>query len=362
MTWRELLMRLQTEGLLTADAAAQVEVQLGTQGADSPASPPTPWYVRVLVIVSAWIAALLFLVFLFGMAFFDVEETALVLGVGFIAVAVGLRRWAKGLFLQQMAFAVSVTGQACFLFGLVDVLGEVPNADVLIWLAALLLQLAMLVLYPDVAHRFVSVVAAVGAMLGLLYTTKLWDGVHGVTALLVAGTGWLWMQEVRLQTGRFAALQRPVAYGGVFALLLLFGLAVMPAEVLPLVRWWPSTLVLAAGLLALVGWLFHLRQQPVLSRPVLVLAVAVVLVAVLTREAPGVLASLLVLAIGFDRHNRVLMGLALIALALYLGWFYYDLGLSLLYKSFLLMGTGIVLLALRWGIGRFFPLERHASA
>jgi hypothetical protein len=255
-----------------------------------------------------------------------------------------------------MAFAISVTGQATLLFGLADLLDEA----VLIWAAALVLQLLLFVLYPDGAHRFVSAVVAVAAVLGLLFTVELQEGVHGVTAVLVAGTVALWQAETRLRTGRFAALQGPLAYAVAFSLLLLFALAVVPLEVLPVIGWWPSTLVLAMGLLGLLVWIIRAHHPGGFSP--LVLTLAVVLVAVLTHDAPGVLAAVLVLVLGFHRHNRVLMGLALLALALYLGWFYYHMHLSLLNKSLLLMGTGAVLLALRWGMGRFFQPERDATA
>jgi hypothetical protein len=356
MTWRDLLARWRAVGLLTDEAAAQVEA--GMQQEEAKPSATIPWYVRVLVIVSAWVAALLFMVFLFGMDLFDFDDTAAVLGVVFIAGAIGLRRWAKGLFLQQMAFAISVTGQATLLFGLADLLDEA----VLSWTAALVLQLLLFVLYPDGAHRFVSAVVAVATVLGLLYTVELQEGAHGVTAVLVAGAVVLWEAETRLRTGRFAALQGPLAYAVAFSLLLLFALAVVPLEVLPVIGWWPSTLVLAMGLLGLLVWIIRAHQPRGHPPLVLALALAVVLVAVLTHDAPGVLAAVLVLVLGFHRHNRVLMGLALLALALYLGWFYYHMHLSLLNKSLLLMGTGAVLLALRWGMGRFFQLERHATA
>ena len=60
----------------------------------------------------------------------------------------------------------------------------------------------------------------------------------------------------------------------------------------------------------------------------------------------------LVITLGFASAQRALMGLGLVGFAFYLWHFYYQLDLTFLAKSMVLAGTGVVLLGLRWVIGR----------
>ena len=75
---------------------------------------------------------------------------------------------------------------------------------------------------------------------------------------------------------------------------------------------------------------------------------AALVIAVCGVAAPGVSAAILVLTLGFANGNRVLMGLGLMAFGVYLSHFYYQLSVTLLMKSFVLMVTGAALLGVYW--------------
>ena len=68
---------------------------------------------------------------------------------------------------------------------------------------------------------------------------------------------------------------------------------------------------------------------------------------------PGILAALLVLTLGFWRNSRDLMALAAIFLVFYIWAYYYSLEWTLLAKSLVLLGSGIILLALRYFVVRW---------
>jgi uncharacterized membrane protein len=62
---------------------------------------------------------------------------------------------------------------------------------------------------------------------------------------------------------------------------------------------------------------------------------------------PGVLAAVIVIVLGFQRGNRLLLGLGSVFLVIFLIAFYYHLDISLLQKSLILVATGLLLLGLR---------------
>ncbi len=74
---------------------------------------------------------------------------------------------------------------------------------------------------------------------------------------------------------------------------------------------------------------------------------------------PGITAAILVLVLGFQRGQRVLMGLALVFLAVFLIAFYYHLDVTLLVKSGILAASGIVLLGMRWALLRQHDPAAH---
>jgi len=64
-------------------------------------------------------------------------------------------------------------------------------------------------------------------------------------------------------------------------------------------------------------------------------------------SSPGIVAGAATLVLAFDRRNRVLLGLAVIFLLVFGSAYYYSLGLTLLQKSGVLVGSGFLLIAIR---------------
>ena len=89
------------------------------------------------------------------------------------------------------------------------------------------------------------------------------------------------------------------------------------------------------------------------NRVVIALAAGCFLLLVPSLRMPGILAALIVLVLGFWRSNRGLMGLASIFLVFYIWAYYYSLEWTLLVKSLVLLGSGGILLAVRFFILRF---------
>ncbi|WP_456429825.1 DUF4401 domain-containing protein [Rhodocaloribacter sp.] len=340
-TLRTVLSRLREEGLVDDELLAAEALDAEPEG--------DPWYLRVLAGGGAWFAAVLFLVFLFSFSAFRSDEGMLTLGLVLLGAALGLHRRARGLFLEQLAFALSLAGQFSFLGGL----GQILDWTAAVWALVIVLEAALLFLYPDALHRFVSTLAGVGATAAFFHALDLPDLLHALVFGLAAGSGLLWEREARLVRSRFSGLARPVAYGLAAGLLGVLVLSVMPdVEVYAVTAWWPSTLGLAAALGRLVHRILttDAPATPPLARALLF--AGLLAVALLTRDAPGITAALFVLTLGFHRGDRLLMAFALAFLAVFLGFFYYHMDLTLLAKSLMLIGSGVVLLGVRVALRR----------
>ena len=122
---------------------------------------------------------------------------------------------------------------------------------------------------------------------------------------------------------------------------------------------------MALVLLYLAYRLLYELERPLLSPVGLWALVAVALLLIPAYQTPGILAAVIVLLLGFWRNNVLLMGLATLFLLFFLSAYYYNLEITLLNKSYILMGTGVVLLALRFAfqqvVGRP-TIEREQTA
>jgi hypothetical protein len=315
----------------------------------------TPWYVRALVGISAWIAAVLLIAFLVGGTQLVKSGEALI-GVGLLlcAVAIAIRRsLPSSIFAAQLALALSLAGQALFGGGVSDLSNALPTTV----LAICVLEIALIAIYPETLHRFLSTIVIVGALVVLLFHWNAPGAVHPLVGLLTVGALTLWERESALAAARAEVVTRPIAYGLTIALLGVLCLGI--AELIPIPHWWISGLLLLPALLVLEYRIVSRFAPPPAAAMVPWLAAGTLLVSIPALWTPGVLAAVIVIVLGFQRGNRLLLGLGAAFLAVFLITFYYHLDVTLLVKSLLLLATGLLLLGLRAlmpSVGRGAPL------
>jgi hypothetical protein len=110
------------------DSSVSVWSELSVAGIVQGEMPSTheiesPWYVKVLLAFSGWLAALFVLGFIWaGYVFIVKSNTAsLVTGGLMIAAAYAILRMPKNEFFEHVALAVSLAGQALMIFAIVKI-------------------------------------------------------------------------------------------------------------------------------------------------------------------------------------------------------------------------------------------------
>ncbi|OJH35325.1 DUF4401 domain-containing protein [Cystobacter ferrugineus] len=324
----------------------------------------TPWFVNVLSGLGAWVASVFLVIFLALFLLDDSKTGAIVTGLLITAGAVVLRRASSHVFITQLALSAGLAGQGFFLVGV----GSLWRSEATIALAALVLQLVLLVVYPDTLQRFLSTLFA---GLSLLYLLRVHApavvadvALVGITALAHV----LLLQQGRLQSRvRVAPLVTPAAFGLITTL---FWVLLMRTWFQGFYQYFfrkggelPAG-VLTLGLAAVTlysAWrvMEETRAGPGGAAGVTAFA-ALALTALLTLNTPGVIAALGVLMLGFHRRNAVLLGLAVLFILVFGVSYYYDLKMSLLAKSLALLGSGLLMLGLRLFIARRFPVAGEA--
>jgi uncharacterized protein DUF4401 len=313
----------------------------------------TPWYVRVMLGIAGWLAAGFLLGFVgVGLAFVMESRTASV-AVGFMVIAAAyavFRVAPRNDFSSMFGLAVSFAGQALVMFGIVGfferhMTGAAP------WLLVAAIQAALAVAMPNFIHRVVS---AAAAALAFVYACEV-SGAHAAGAgLLAASVAFVWLQETRF--GRFVAVAPPIGYGLTLAMIHVEGMASFRHSLAILVQEkaflgaspWIGEALVAIALLASV-WVLSRRAGWGTAEPRTLLGLAgTALIGAASFKAPGVAAGLMIVLLGFANGNRVLTGLGIASLLVYVSGYYYLLDATLLVKSGALLATGAALLGVRW--------------
>ncbi|AGC47535.1 hypothetical protein MYSTI_06262 [Myxococcus stipitatus DSM 14675] len=356
---RDVFQGLQREGHLDEVAESRARTTLEALQRTSTA---TPWFVKVLTGIGAWMSASFILSFFACIGIGQNEVAFILLGVVCCVAATALRRLSSGAFLEQLALALALAGLGIVTAGVALETGEAQPAA----LANLVFSAALIIAFPDSTLRVIATFTLVGAALVLLWNFLGILGVDlGVFVCAALAQGLL-LYQPRLAAGRMGEALGSLSLGlatCVPALLLVrssmrlldvenwfrFGDASAPNG--PLVL---TLLLTALALYAAWHTMNELDLEPASTAGAGVFA-ALTLMAVLTLHTPAIIASIGLLLTGFLRRNVVVLGLAVAFLVLSGAWYYYDLSLTLLAKSGALVGSGAVLLALRWFLFRRAP-------
>ena len=338
LTFREVFEQLVQEGLILPEATTEIQDVLSSEFV----TDSSPWYVRILVGLSAWIAAILFLVSLFGLSVIDSPTGAIVIGIIFMVFTILGRRYTQHLFLSQLAFVLNLAGQILCIGGI----GFEAESLSVAAISTLPLASILLGVYPDSVHRFFSVLFSFGAAITLVYDLDIPNAIHVFILFAAAAVFFVWEHESELRTGKYSEFFEPVGYGLTTVLFFMLIPSILPD--IPVSSWWVSTTGLLVLLLIVEVHLLNFHQIRITHSLGIILLLGTVIVSIPFFAAPGIIAALLVLLLGFQRGNHVLTGLAIIFLAVFLVAFYYHLDLTLLAKSGILFISGIGLIGLRF--------------
>ncbi len=348
MKQSELLANLVSEGVLDPDVRDRI-VEQNRQPAES-----DPIGIKILAGIGGWFAALFLLPFI-GMIADSMNSGIgwLVSGIVLLVLAILLRRKTQSTFPGQLALAFALAGHLAAVGGLVEGLSNRYE-----WVSAILAHAVVMgAVYPffnSGIYRFIGALA-LGIMVTLWVIVELdaFPLIHALIAIETLTIGIL-MQE----RSRHPSLNP----------LFVAAVCMLPAtlvfmDVTQMDSWWhssfrgaiwPSSLIVAAGLVTLFvriagGW-------GSLRRPwLLAVVLAVILLGLFTT--PGILVAIGLLVIGFADQDRLVSAIAFVFLPVFLVFYYYTLHVDLAYKSAVVTASGILLLALRWGLRQLQPAE-----
>lgn len=302
----------------------------------------TAWYMKVLTGVSGWFASLSFLAAVFALIGSDMDEAGILFGIVLCAAAWGINHFSGNkLFARQFALSLCLAGQASATLFFTN--GGRSTAAACIF--SIILSAVILAAYGYSVARFIAALAAVISVIVLMADHELYNVFSVVILFLAAAEFVLWIHEPDLAAGPVAGISRACAYAFAVSLLALPFLSVENFFERVKIVWAPATIGMAVLFIVLQAKIFTYYRKPLAGPYFAAAAGCTVAFAAVTLDSPGIITALFVTALGFFRGNRILTALAGACLGVYIAAFYYNLSMTLLVKSYILMGSGAILLA-----------------
>lgn len=310
-----------------------------------------PLYIRALVGVGAFIASIcLIALVLFGLEI-DQEEDILICGLVFMALAIGLQRFGgesatiKHSFMMQSSFSFMAAGKALFIFAIAEMFDSGWAAT----LATLAVTVATYHVYRMSVDRFLSSFAVLFSIhLNIAFTEDLPASTEFVFNLFVLLEVLLaalltWSAKIKRDFVPVKyALFCSLCVGALFlASRIDFPFAAHEEAIRPLFM----SLLFTAALIAAIAWIAGSRSK-LKSDALMFACLGAAVLGVLA--APGVLLAILLMVLGYGKHEKIMIAMGALLLPVFLCLYYYNLEVSLLEKSGVLVGSGALLLAARF--------------
>lgn len=379
-----LLTKLISTGLVPNTSSDIDTVQSQEQHSQELSSP---WYIKTLLAFSGWLGAVFFLVFVALFLFMDnnLDEPTFVGAVGILLVicAYFILRVPKNEFFEHTGLAISLAGQALVVYSFVggSLFGE--HSEYISWFFIGVFHTVLAIFMPNFVHRvFSSAFAAISFDAAFIAM-----GLSGVVSSIAL------MIFVVLYTNEFKTTKSYQNISGAVYGLMIYWLIVnciTSVDMMIFTLFYnhnneslfqlPYQVPLGVFVFAIMFSIWrviapvkraedHLEKvhdriaENTLATNTAISTTKITLITLgmclllclLTLNATGIPAALVIIVLGFSRSNKVMMTMGIIALLSYCSVYYYMMEQTLLYKSAILFAVGILMLVTRFALVRFWP-------
>ena len=345
---RQLFAEWLSQGLIDADQQTQLEQYSTTRKYE----PGLPLYLHVLVGIGALIALSCFIGFLAVAEIikFNSSPGLIFWGIFFMLGAVLLEmapvdreNAIRHSFLMQASFCLMATGKILLVAGIAL---QFDKEEWGISVGALVVTALVYFVYPISIDRFLSSLAVLISIFVNLLMTRFEPDTQAMllNAFFVAQLG---AAAILMTSGRITQLYVPIAY----ALIASLSFEVLTFASQTQIGYWghhynfsPAiiNISLTATLIALIGWAAG-GMERLKTEALAVAALGAVCLGIVS--APGILLAVGLMTLGYARHERLLLFSGALLFPVFLSLYYYNLDLTLMLKSGVLVGGGAVLLA-----------------
>ncbi|MCP2042644.1 DUF4401 domain-containing protein [Pontibacter sp. HSC-36F09] len=315
------------------------------------------WPVKLLTILGGLLAMGTLMGAIASTQLLQSGTAMLVFGLIFLIGAEVVIRSNKDTTADALGISMNITSYVMLAFGIGQMTDSASAAALTLGIASAL----VLVFSKSAVCVFISVLVLNGSLLSLIFIHKVYNLSHVLVMLLAGMLTLMSLSEAKLLalSRRFALVFGPVRMGLIFSLIITLVLFVHQKLLSTnITHFWMSGLFLIGCLLLLLHR--ALRESGVKDQKTLGIFYTCCAVVLLpTVLAPSVPGALLVVLSSFYIGHRTGSWVGLLALAYFLVLYYYDLNMTLLAKSGVLVLMGSLFLAGQYLLNRY--LRSHEA-
>jgi hypothetical protein len=322
-------------------------------------STELPLITRILASIGAWASAMVFMAFLILNGFLGESSISyIVFGVLFIAVGLFIQRIRTNVFTESLSFALVVIGFIPCCIGIADMVDFNTNFDRIYQSVTLFLVLGQVPVFLISRSRLLKFFSiAVGIYSFFLFTNSVFgqfgnDVVGFLQGVIVFALTYILLNEKEYLKNHPGIVKHYSILVHALALVILVTF-VVPVNYSVFEHRQVSGIGLKlAPIFLMVSYIYftlRLLKTHTTSRPKVILIYFLLLIlGVLTYFDPATGVSILLLLLASHKKEAYLFVISILFFIYSMSHFYYDLEFTLLVKSYLLMGSGALLLMINY--------------
>jgi uncharacterized membrane protein len=295
--------------------------------------------IKVLSVLGGILASIAFLGFLAIGGLFDSGPGLLIFGTICIVAAHLINKLGL-LIIDTVAISVFLIGFTLIGLGI----KELNGGDNMICLSFIGIALTSLFVTRNYMLSFLSLLIINGSLISLMMVHDVYNLIHLLIILNAAAYTWIILGEASIITRfpKLIDLYEPIRAALVFSLiaeLVMVGLwRFFPTDFYTV---WITTAAIIVMLVLMIRKLIELLNLTKMTQKIFVYA-ATLLVLAPTLFTPSLAGAVLIILLSFYVNHKTGFALGILSFIYFIGQYYYDLSLTLLDKSLILMTVGVV--------------------
>ena len=300
--------------------------------------------VKILSIFGGILASITFLAFLLTTGLYDTAIGLSVSGITISALAILLSRHYDQIIWDTISITAYIIGVFLIVIGCSQWnINETVISMICIVMAATSLRLA-----KNYIMALIPVLMIDGAVLTIIFTNNIPNLIHLHVSALALTLTYLILNEARLIARRnsLSLLYKPIRTGILISFL--SGLAILGNKMLLTISpayIWISAAVMIFIIVYLLSLLMTTLNITVRRTKIVIYALSIASLCT-TALSPAITGALLILLLSVGANYKTGIAAGIVSFIYFVAQYYYDMSLTLLTKSILLMATGLLFLSL----------------
>ena len=299
--------------------------------------------IKVLSVFGGFLATLSFIGFLAIAGLYKSEVGLLIFGIGFVILAILLNKKFDKLIIDTFSISLYMAGLILMTFAFSELDINFNIAAIIIGLTALI----SLIITQNFILSFISVLTISGSFIAMIIYNNTYNLIHLYIAVYILAITYIFLYEAKFMTSnkKLSRLYSPVRIGLIFSLL--FGLAAIGKKDLIDITEnyiWLTSVVTISVIFYLVYTIIKIHEIDALKNKVLIYALSGFLL-IPTLYAPSISGAMVIILLSFLVNYKTGLTIGILSIICFMSQYYYDLNITLLTKSIILMVSGMVFMA-----------------